>query len=295
MRLAEPGPKGATLAIPCFDGGETLAQVLGAVRALDPAPAEVLLVDDGSTDISAERAEAEGCRVVRHGFNRGLGAARNSAVVAARTEYIVFIDADCLPEPGMIGALLAGFDAPDVAGVGGRELSGGPCPTAFDLWRLAFRPQTHGPSPLTDVWMLPGLCCAYRRSALAAVGGFDGYYRTNGEDVDLGVRLRERGWKLRYRPTAGVTHVRRDGFKSLLAMCWRYGFWDSLALGSNRKQALHLLRGQFLWMVASSWSSWNRLGSAKLAAASPLLGTAGLAGTLAGIACGMVRGAMRKS
>ncbi|MBI3891261.1 MAG: glycosyltransferase [Candidatus Wallbacteria bacterium] len=282
-----------TLAIPCYNGGETFPRVLEAVRRLEPAPMEVVVVDDGSTDGSAAVAEEQGLRVVRHGFNRGLGAARNSAVVASRGEIIVFLDADCLPEPGLLGDLLAGFDAPDVAGVGGRELGAGAQPTLYDVWRLAFRPQTHGPEPRPDVWMLPGLCCAYRRSALAAVGGFDAFYRTNGEDVDAGVRLRERGWKLRYRPGAGVTHVRRDGFRTLLGMCWRFGFWGAFALACNRHPALHLLRGQLRWTAVCAWSSWNRLGSSVLALASPCFGLAGLGGTVTGIVCGMIRGAMR--
>lgn len=291
MRKAEL--RSATLAIPCRNGAATLRQVLQSVRRLEPPPEEVVVIDDGSTDDTAAIAEEAGAKVVRHGFNRGLGSARNSAVVASKGDFIVFLDADCVPEPGLIRELLDGFDAPDVGGVGGRELGAGSKPTRFDVWRLAFRPQTHGREPLPDVWMLPGLCCAYRRSALAAVGGFDAFYRRNGEDVDLGVRLRERGWKLRYRPAAAVTHLRHDSFGSLLSMCWRYGFWGAFALGANRHPALYLLRGQVRWTVVSAWSSWNRLGSLRLAISSPFLGLAGLLGTVAGMLGGMLRGAAR--
>jgi GT2 family glycosyltransferase len=272
------------LAIPCFDGAPTLGMVLEAVARLDPAPAEVLVVDDGSSDETATVAGRAGVRVVRHARNRGLAAARNTALRETRAPILTFLDDDCVPAPELLSVLLPAVTAEGVGGVGGCEGSIGEGATGWDRWRAAFRPQTHGPEPLDEVWMLPGLCCAYRREALEAVGGFDERFRTNGEDVDVGLRLRAAGWRLRYRPAAGVTHLRRDGFCSLLALCYRYNYWGALALRRNGESAAHLLRGQLRWTAVSVGSSLKRLRSPVLAGASVLLGLAGLAGTLAGLA-----------
>ncbi len=239
------------LAIPCFNGAETLGAVLAAVARLDPAPSEVLIVDDGSTDETRSLASAAGVRVVAHGCNRGLGAGRNTALRETRAPYLLFLDDDCEPCPDLLSVVLPALAAEDVGGVGGCEGSIGEGASGWDLWRAAFRPQTHGLEPLDEVWMLPGLCCAYRR--------------------------------LRYRPAARVTHLRRDGFTSLLGLCYRYNFWGAMALRRNGAGAAHLLRGQFRWTVVSVGSSLKRLRSPLLAGASVFLGLAGLAGTFAGI------------
>lgn len=271
------------LAIPCFNGAETLGAVLAAVARLDPAPSEVLVVDDGSTDETRSLAAAAGVRVVAHGRNRGLGAARNTALHETRAPVLLFLDDDCVPGPDLVSVVLEALVTEEFGGVGGCEASVGEGASGWDLWRAAFRPQTHGLEPLDEVWMLPGLCCAYRRKALEAIGGFDERFRTNGEDVDLGLRLRAAGWRLCYRPAARVTHLRRDGFMSLLGLCYRYNYWGAMALRCNGAGAAHLLQGQLRWMVVSAGSSLKRLRSPLLAGASVFLGLAGLAGTLVGL------------
>lgn len=91
--------------IPAFDAERTLGSVLDALAAQDPAPAEVIVVDDRSTDRTAEIAAAGGARVVP-GEGAGAGGARNRGWDAATADVVVFLDADAIPAPGW-GAGLA--------------------------------------------------------------------------------------------------------------------------------------------------------------------------------------------
>jgi glycosyltransferase involved in cell wall biosynthesis len=83
--------------LPCFNEQAALPSVIRDICAvMDAAPYsyEILVVDDKSSDSSAGIAAAHGCRVVRHGFNRGAGAARKTGILAAHGEMIVMLDAD---------------------------------------------------------------------------------------------------------------------------------------------------------------------------------------------------------
>jgi glycosyltransferase involved in cell wall biosynthesis len=83
--------------IPVFNGAAFLADALASIRAQDSTPDEIVVVDDGSTDGSAELASrVDGVRVVAHERNRGLPAARNTGIAAAAGDVIAFLDADDL-------------------------------------------------------------------------------------------------------------------------------------------------------------------------------------------------------
>jgi glycosyltransferase involved in cell wall biosynthesis len=89
-----------TVVIPAYNAERTIGRVLEALADQDPAPDEVIVVDDGSTDRTAELASARGARVVRterHGY---AGGARNHGWDQARGDVVVFLDSDAVPQPG---------------------------------------------------------------------------------------------------------------------------------------------------------------------------------------------------
>lgn len=84
-----------TVVIPAYNRAGLLPRALAGVRAQRPAgPAEVIVVDDGSSDETAAVAERLGARVIRHGVNRGLAAARNTGLRAARHDWVALLDSD---------------------------------------------------------------------------------------------------------------------------------------------------------------------------------------------------------
>ena len=96
-----------SIIIPVFNEAEILATLLGKVQALDLPQAEIIVVDDGSADGSAEIALNAGASVVRHPYNIGNGAAIKSGIRAARGKLIVLMDGDGQHKPEDIPNLLA--------------------------------------------------------------------------------------------------------------------------------------------------------------------------------------------
>lgn len=148
-----------------------------------------------------------------------VAAARNAAIAAAAGQLIAFLDDDAVPEPGWLDALCAGFLAPDVGGVGGVVL--GPNGVDWEAQGLAIdacgreRPvdaPQFGPPVIPDLppgWVVktPGTCCAFRRDALVAAGGFDAAFRFFHDETDLDRRLAALGWRLALAPRAVVHHA----------------------------------------------------------------------------------------
>jgi glycosyltransferase involved in cell wall biosynthesis len=91
-------PKDVSVVIPAFDEEQGIAGVVEGVRAAG-AWREVLVVDDGSSDATAARAEAAGARVLRHPYNKGNGAAVKTGIRAARGDVVLLLDADGQHDP----------------------------------------------------------------------------------------------------------------------------------------------------------------------------------------------------
>ncbi|MDR1646599.1 MAG: glycosyltransferase family 2 protein [Zoogloeaceae bacterium] len=98
-------PKSLSIVLPAKNEAGGIGQTLARLRALFPA-ADLVVVNDGSTDETAAIAEAAGARVIHHPYSKGNGAAIKSGARAARGEVIVFMDADGQHDPADIPALL---------------------------------------------------------------------------------------------------------------------------------------------------------------------------------------------
>ena len=271
------------LIVPCYNAAATLAPVLAGARRQSLAPDEILVVDDGSTDGTAALARRMGARVQRHPSNLGLAAARNTGLQHAAGDVVVFLDADAVPHPDLVLRLSAGYaDDPSLAGVGGQILEIGNQGTA-DRWRALFWRQTQGEQALDHAPFVVGACCSLRREAALEAGGFAPGFRTNGEDVDLSVRLRARGQRLAYDPRAVVFHMRRDTVSSLLSMVFRHSRDHLLALRTGGEPIADVLLKALRWGPVTVISSLRRHGSPALSGLSVLCHGASVAGCAAGL------------
>lgn len=123
---ARPAVKAADLAVilPAFneaDGIEaTLTRVQDVLRTF-PGTTEIIVVDDGSKDGTAAKAEAAGVRVISHPWNRGYGAALKTGILATKAPAVMIMDADATYEPEAILRLFARLDGSDMV-VGSRSL-----------------------------------------------------------------------------------------------------------------------------------------------------------------------------
>jgi histidinol-phosphate phosphatase family protein len=167
-------------------GRPTLGRVLAALADL---PGRTIVVDDRPPG-AEELAAAEGVEVFRSN-GRGPAAARNVGWRASGAEWVVFLDDDVIPPPGWGAVLerdLAGLGR-DVAGSQGRirvPLPVGRPPTDWERNVAGLQ---------TARWATADM--AYRRSALAAIGGFDERFpRAYREDADVGLRITGYGWRI---------------------------------------------------------------------------------------------------
>lgn len=112
-----------SVVIPARDAANTIKDCLEAVLSQKKIDFdyEVIVVDDGSRDNTAEIAESLGVKVIRQ-LNAGPGAARNSGVNAAQGEIIAFTDADCVPTSEWLCHIIQPFIEADVVGVKGTYL-----------------------------------------------------------------------------------------------------------------------------------------------------------------------------
>ena len=100
-------PPDISIVVPAFNEAKSLAQVLEKIHALNLPKVEIIVVDDGSSDGTAEVAMNAGANVVRHPYNIGNGAAVKSGMRAAQGRWIVLMDGDGQHQPEDIPKLLA--------------------------------------------------------------------------------------------------------------------------------------------------------------------------------------------
>src|SRR5262245_252375 len=198
-----------SVAICSYNGSRTIREALEGLRRVEYPNFEVIVVNDGSTDATAEIARKYNCRLITT-ENGGLSSARNVAWREADGEIIAYLDDDAIPDPHWLHFLAATFRENDYAAVGGPNIAPPHSSTIADCVDNAPGGPIH--VLLTDQFAehLPGCNLAIRKSCLEAVGGFDPVFRVAGDDVDLCWRLQQRGWALGFSPGAMVLHHRRN-------------------------------------------------------------------------------------
>jgi len=233
-----------TAYIPCYNGEKYLPDTINAILRQTRPPDEVLIIDDGSTDNSAEVASRFPVRVIRHAGNQGLAAARNTALSHAQYELLAAFDVDAVAEPAWLEYLLEAFGDGQIAGAGGRLIENFREAPA-DLWRALQLSQDLGEAPIEMEWPTPkrlgGFGTVFRVDALKKMGGYDERFRTNYEDVDLCKRVLEAGYKTKFEPRAVMRHMRRDSFSSVLRTAWRWEFYTHYFSGGYNNIALKVL------------------------------------------------------
>jgi len=210
-----------------YNGSRTIRECLNGLRELHYPDFEVIVVNDGSTDATPAIASEFDVRLIST-ENRGLSSARNTGWREATGEIVAYIDDDAYPDPDWLTHLAATFLRTADAGVGGPNISPpGDGPIAKCV---ALAPGNPVHVMLTDreAEHIPGCNMAFRRAALAAIGGFDEQFRVAGDDVDVCWALRERGWTLGFSPAAVVWHHRRNSLRAYWKQQVGYGRAEGL-------------------------------------------------------------------
>lgn len=226
-------PSAAAVVIPVLNDA---SRVVRAIRgSLGEGPGFLVVVDDGSTDGSGEAARAvldasqTGGRTAHAAVlrqeNHGPASARNLGArwaLDAGASVLVFLDADCEPDPGWLQAMLRQIGAGDVHAVG-AQIRMRPPGTAIGraVFRLGgVRHRLHG----AEIDYLVAASLAVRSDAFSAIGGFDERAGTaTNEDTDLSWRLRCAGFSLAVEQSAVVTHDDRSTLRGVWTAAIRSG------------------------------------------------------------------------
>jgi poly-beta-1,6-N-acetyl-D-glucosamine synthase len=246
--MSERKPKtDLTVLIPAYDEAESIADSIRSLQAQTVVPDEIIVIDDCSTDATAEVAASLGVTVIRPERNTGSKAgAQTFALEQVDTSMVMALDADTTLAPDAIEILLVAFDDPEVSAACGsvhpRHVG-----TLWERGRhveylLAFsffkRVQEQYGKPLIS----SGCFSVYRTRDLSAVGGWS--TRTMAEDMDLTWTFYEAGRKIRFLPEALSFPIEPHDFNFMGKQLrrWSHGFVQNVRLHRRGLLGLGYLR-----------------------------------------------------
>ena len=253
MRLLDDYDVTASVIVVSFNTREVLRECLKSTleeigRLPAGVTAEILVVDNASTDGSAEMVQLEfgapptPVRLIRSAVNLGFAAANNLAMEEARGRYLVLLNSDAFFHPGALRLAIEHLEADPAVGVGGARLVGPkaewqPSARVFpSLWLVfvvifglagrfpksrvfgAFDRTWASDEEAAEVDWVPGAFSIMRREALAKTGLFDPQFFLYCEEVDLCRRIKAAGFKVLYWPDAVVTHIGGESGRQLTTL-----------------------------------------------------------------------------
>ena len=207
--------------VPFLGQREDAVRLLAGLARLRLGMGDELIVADNTMGGVLSGVAGRPVRVARATAERSSYHARNAGAQMAANGWLLFMDADCDPAPGLLDAYFA-QPVPDDCGaisglIVGDQTQRGLLPRyarSRHFFRVDHGLLGHDATPTGNVLV--------RRSAFEAVGGFEEGIRSGG-DIDLSRRLGTAGWAVEHRPAAVVAHRHRVSLPAFMRMIARYG------------------------------------------------------------------------
>jgi GT2 family glycosyltransferase len=224
----------ASIIIPTFNGSSRIGNCLDSlVKQTAGRNVEILVVDDGSTDNTANVIrDYSSVRLIVQA-NAGPASARNRGALEAQGEILLFTDDDCVPMPDWLEAMLGPFRDSEVVGAKGiyrthqRSLV-----ARFVQIEYEDKYRIMAGQPTID--FIDTYSAAFRRDRFLEMTGYDTSFPVAcAEDIELSYRMSARGWKMKFAPAATVYHTHPDTLSRYLKKKYKFAFWRVLAVRKN--------------------------------------------------------------
>lgn len=207
-----------SIVIPVYNGSKYLGKCLDAISASAYKSYEIIVVDDGSTDNSAEIARKRGATVLQLSRQSGPAAARNFGTLHARGEIILFIDSDVIIRRDTFALVVSNFQHnPDIVAVFGSYDDEPQEENFISQYRNLFHHFHHQHSD-TEAFTFWAGCGSIRKKVFEEMGGFNQkrYTKPSIEDIELGNRIHKKGYRIRLDKRLLVKHLKHWKFLSVL-------------------------------------------------------------------------------
>jgi GT2 family glycosyltransferase len=203
-----------------FNGKVYLDECIASLRAQSFQDFELLMVDNASSDGSAEYLKENYSgqfRLILNTANLGFAEGNNVAIREAKGKFVVFLNNDTRVEPDWLVELVKAAEAYPEAGMFASQIRSYSDPEILDTVGIIIYPDgmSRGLGRLEpasrfaepcEVFAPSGCAGMFRKEVLDQIGPFDGDFFAYCEDMDLGMRARLAGWSCRYVPTSRVYH-----------------------------------------------------------------------------------------
>ena len=191
-----------SIVVPAFNNERTIAQTLKSLTNLDypQDKLEIIVVDDASSDSTAEVALRSGAKVIRREKRGGCAAAKNTGIASAENEVIAFIDSDVTVTKNWLKELVSSFKDPTVGATGGRIRNKFEKNNALEKF---VEYDSYYRTRRVDTKSTPGSNSAYRKEVFSVVGKLDPYL---GEDPDFSYRVASHGFRVVFNDKAVIYH-----------------------------------------------------------------------------------------
>lgn len=230
--------KAYSIVIPAFNAERSIEGLIASLECQDVArdKYEIIVVDDGSRDGTADVVRRFPDVILLTQHNRGPAAARNLGAKHAQGDLILFTDSDCEAPPDWISQMVAPMHDPNVIGAKGAYLTRQSSVVAQFI-QAEYEEKYRIMARRESIDFIDTYAAAYRKDVFQKYGGFDEEY-LGAEDAEFSYRLSQDGLRMIFVPNAIVYHLFTVRIRTFLRKKYHNGYWRFITINRHRNKLL---------------------------------------------------------